>query len=358
MTTNVCHSDVRSLIVLPTLSFDHQLQVHRKLVSFISQFEPEHDLFVQVPRSNSLNIKIFKDEGWQPTGDAVLNLESYPKVVASALDKCPIQNWTLSGWLRAGVAQPRAKLHIWMSLDWLSPTTEIWPPPYYLSGATPPATRGDPHSSSLEAEPVHDSASASSVFAGFDGPRMAQQEDVALDEQDLFGARVLQQTLNGEFLSTRHAEPHFAMETPLSPQSEILPDDEHPRPSEQPSNKAVSTPLMSYATHPTVTVNFLDDGTRPLRRPKGRARAPFRYLSYRGVPTSVSLGILIRRIRPKDMDMLGVTVISRKWIEVHGGMITWCAEETYLEGTPAMRKTLLELGWGSRMDPVWLAILR
>ena len=348
MTTNVCHLVVRSLDVLSTLSADYQLQVHRKLVSFISEFEPEHDLFTQVPRSDPLRIKNFIDEGWEPTIEAFLNPENCPIYVAPALDKCPIENRTLSGWLRAAVANPQAESQIWMSQDWLSPTAEIWPPKP-LSGAPPPAIRGDPHSSSLEEEPVHDSASASTVGARSDRPRMAQQEDEAPDEQDIFGARVLQQTLNGEFLQSRHADRDFAMETLLSPQS----------PSEQPNDEAVSTLVIPPARHPTVTVNFLYDGTRPWGTHKGRASKSFPYLSYRGVPTSISIGMLIGRLRPKvidGMEMLGVTVIYRRRIETDSGIMAWCVEETINLRNPALRKTLVEWGWGSRVNPVWLAI--
>ena len=184
MATNVCHSVVRPLDVLKTFSVDDQLKVHRKLVSFISKFEPEHDLFAQVPRSDSLNIKVFEDEGWQPTVDAVLSPKDFPRKTVEPLKNCPIQSRTLSGWLRAGVAQPQAEPQTWMSQNWPSPTAEIWPPES-LSGATPLAIRGDPRSSSLEEQLVHDSASASSVRARSDGPRLAQHEDAAPDEQDL-----------------------------------------------------------------------------------------------------------------------------------------------------------------------------
>ena len=356
MTTNLCHSVVRSLDVLKTLSVDHQLQVHRKLVSFISKFKPEHDLFAQVPRSDPLNIKAFEDEGWQPTGDEVPGPNSKPTKVVAPLEHCPVQNRTLSGWLRAGVAQPQAEPQTRMSQNWSSPTSEIWPPGS-LSGATPPAIRGDPHGSSLEEQPVHDSASASSVRARSDGPRLAHEEDVAPDEQDQARARALRQALNSRFLSTRRADPHTPMETPLSHQSDVLPDDEHQRPSEQPMNyKAVHTPAIPHTAHQTVTVNFLSDGARPFDNLETRASTSFAYLSYREVPTSLSVGSLIRRLRSENMGMKGVTVIFKNGMDSRSKQCVWCTGETFVEGTWEAEKTLAEGGWGLTMEPVWLAV--
>ena len=139
MTTNVCHSVVRSLDALKTLSLDDQLKVHRKLVSSISKFEPEHDLFAQVPRSDSLNIKVFerREVAANSKCSPKLSPKDFPRKTVEPLKDCPIQSRTLSGWLRAGVAPPQAEPQTWMSQNWPSPTAEIWPPKS-LSGANPP----------------------------------------------------------------------------------------------------------------------------------------------------------------------------------------------------------------------------
>ena len=356
MTTNLCHSVVRSLDVLKTLSVDHQLQVHRKLVSFISKFKPQHDIFTQVPRSDPLDIKAFEDEGWQPTGDEVPSPNSEPKKVVAPLEHCPIQNRTLSGWLRAAVAQPQAEPQTRMSQNWPIPTAEIWPPGS-ISGATPPAIRGDPHGSSLEEQPVHDSASASSVCARSDGPRLGHQENVALDEQDQARARALRQALNSRFLSTRRADSHTPMEMPLSHQSDVLPDDEHQRPSEQPmNNEAVYTPATPHAAHQTVTVNFLYDGARPFDKLETKASTSFLYLSYREVPTSLSICLLIRRLRLEKMSLGGVTVIFKNGMDSRSKQCVWSPGLTFFEGTWEAGMTLAEVGWGSTMDSVWLAV--
>lgn len=266
-------------------------------------------------------MKAFEDEGWQPTADWILSPKSETEKYFWPLEDCPIPSKTLSGWLRVGVAQPQEERQTWMSHNWLSPTAETWPPES-LSGARPPA-----------------------MCAQSDGSRMVQQEDVALDERDRARARRVWQDFHRQFLSAWREKWHRLMETPLSHQSDILPDDVHPRP--------VSTLAIFPTTHPTVTVNFLSDGTRPFAGPKSKAPKSFPYLSYRGVPTSLSVGLLIRRLRSKNMGMRGVTEFSE---EKRKGHCVWCAGESFENGTKAAGQTLAELGWGYSVDPVWLAV--
>lgn len=345
MTANVCHSVVRSLDVLATLSVDHRLQVHRKLVSFISQFEPEHDLFAQVPCSDLSKLKTFEDEGWQRTVDRVISAKSCPQQLVASSKRFP--NTTLSGWLRAGVEQDRAEPQTLVSQE-ISP-------PESLSGAAPRAIHGDPHGSSLEEQSVHKSASASSVYPRSDGSRLAPQDLVEPDGQDRARVDGLPQDPNSESLSTRRENPRIPMETPLAHQSAVPPD-EHPRPSQQrPNNQAVSRLSAREAYFQTVTVNIFADRTLPFDS-RLNGQSLFAYTSTSGVPVLFTVSQLMRILGLVGTGLRPVTVaVERKWVRVNG-VSRWVRGETFIIGTLAAERRLAELGWGFEVDPVWLAV--
>ena len=280
MTTNVCHSVVRSLDILKSLSADHQLQVHRKLVSFISGFKPEHHVFAQVPSSDSLNLKAFEDEGWEPTVDADRSQYSCPEELAASLEDCPIKNRNPKGWLRLGVSKPGTS----MSQDLPSPRKRYWPLGL-VSGA--------PHSSSLREQALHDS--------------------------------------------------HIPMGTPLSHPNDNL-------------NNAISIPAIPRAIPPTITVNFLVQGDRPFIHSISNASKKFEYLEFAKVPTGLSVGLLIRGFRPWRPGLKAVIVMLEKRVGFANEMAKWSRGDTFVEGTAVAGMTLAQLGWGSRIDPVWLVV--
>lgn len=106
-TTNVCHTVIRALDVLKTLSLDHQDQVHRTLVSFVSKFKPEYGFFAVYQESEMTS---FLNEGWAITGDVPLDLKHCSPDVYWGLKDCPDRYRTLIGLLRSGTGKPQERL--------------------------------------------------------------------------------------------------------------------------------------------------------------------------------------------------------------------------------------------------------
>ena len=119
--TNVCRSAIRSLDIATDLSTEHRSEVHRKLVSQITAFRPEFDIFAEVSHAYCSDIDAFLKLGWEDTGKVVLGADDCPsKHEAWRLEPCSTEERTLNGLLRASTKP---------SPTWPKPTVETWSPP-------------------------------------------------------------------------------------------------------------------------------------------------------------------------------------------------------------------------------------
>ena len=285
--TNQCLLVLWSLDVTNTLSLDRQMEVHRKLVSFITELKPEHDIFAQVSHANLSDLATFLDLGWGSTGDMLLDADDCPKDVVQNLKRCPVEDRTLCGLVRSGAARSRG---------WPCPSTETWPP-----SKTAPKSR-------LVALPV--------------------------DPRDFCSEYVWPASQIPQFLQS------------LQPQ----------QPETQPDNQAVSFPLTPPARKATVTLNFLADGTQPFDTSLPHLPVSFTYLCYRDVPIKLQLSFVLEKLRMQNAAMKGVTVIYARQLSKGNAVLVWRRRKTYMEADEAMRLTIANLGWGSRVDPIWLAV--
>lgn len=161
--TIVCRSVIRSFDVPSYLSTDHQLQVHRKLVSFVSGFKPEHQIFAQV--SLQLEMITFLDLGWVFIGYLLLDANSCPPIVVRSLKGCRVEDRTLSGFLRPETAKPpRAETSppVTAAAAGLRPPRAP-PPPPTIRGAGPASLEEDPNDSRAQGELI---LRGSSLLAG------------------------------------------------------------------------------------------------------------------------------------------------------------------------------------------------
>ena len=324
---NMCPVVVRSLDVLDTLSVEHQSQVHRKLVLFLSEFEPKYDVFLQLRESHLSDMLIFLDAGWKFTGDQVLN--HCKTFLVSSLRSCPFMDRTLSGLLRVGVVKARAQPQTLLSHAWPSPVAEVWPPSS-LPLTTNPATCGHPDEFSPKEQQDHDSGRASKKRAGSGEARRAQQQVATSEEQSPSPAQFDQQTLAGQ-------QPVGA-----------------PR---SPDNQAISSPSTSPDPYPTITVNFVADGAQIFERPTQSVAASFNYLSYREVPTAITVNHLIGKLRLQNAILKGVTMAFEMTVgDGWSALRKWGAGMTILQGSEIAEWTLAEVGWGAEASPVWLVV--
>lgn len=106
----VCRPVTRSLNVSKNLSTDHQPQVHRKLLSYITGFRPESRIFAQVSQLFQPEMTTFLELGWVSMGDRTLDPNRCPVHTYPSLNTCPVEHRTLSGFQRRETAEsPRAE---------------------------------------------------------------------------------------------------------------------------------------------------------------------------------------------------------------------------------------------------------
>ena len=349
---NVCLLVVRSLDVLDTLSVEHQSQVHRKLVLILSAFEPERDIFVQLRQSHLSDMMIFLDAGWEFTGDQVL--KDCPLDLVYALRNCPIEDRTLSGLLRPGVEKARAQPQTSLSHAWPSPVAEVWQPRSFPL-TTNPATCGDPDELSPKEQRIHDSARASNEA------RRAQQQVAVSEEQGPSSAQSDQQTLAGRQLPACTENSQQPVGSPQSYHGRNPPNEQYEQPQlgqpQRPDNQAIFSPKSSPAPYPTITVNFLANGLQIFKRPTQSGAAPFKYLSYRGVSTAMTVNDLFSMLRLKNATLTGVTVVFEMRVgDGWSALRKWGCGMTILQGTAAAEQTLAKVGWMPEASPVWLVV--
>ena len=173
--TIVCRSVIRSFDVPSSLSTDHQLQVHRKLVSFVSGFKPEHQIFAQV--SLQLEMITFLDLGWVFTGYLLLDANSCPPIVVRSLKSCRVEDRTLSGFLRPETAKPpRAETSPPVAAVAAAAAAGLRPPrapppPPTIRGAGPASVEEDPNNPRAQGELI---LRGSSLLAGSSSGEEAQ----------------------------------------------------------------------------------------------------------------------------------------------------------------------------------------
>lgn len=349
---NVCLLVLRSLDILDTLSVEHQSQVHRKLVLFLSDFEPERDIFVQLRESHLSDMMIFLDAGWKFTGDQ--DLKDRPLYLVSALRNSPIEDGTLSGLLRPGVVKARAQPQTSLSHAWPSPVAEVWPPRSFPL-TTNPATCGDPDELSPRKQRNHDSGRASNEA------RRAQQQIAVSEEQGPSSAQSDQQTLAGQQPPACTENSQQRVGSPQSYHGRNPPNEQNEQPQlgqpQRPDDQAISSPKNSPAPYPTITVNFLADGLQVFKRPTQSGAVSFNYLSYRGVSTAMTVNDLISKLRFENTTLKGVTVVFEMRVgDRWSALRKWGSGMTILQGSEVAEWTLAKVGWVPETSPVWLVV--
>ena len=155
-TTNMCRIGIRALDILNNLPSLRQTLIHRQLISFASQFKPNHVFFAHQSQASEM-MTSFLEEGWESAGDIVLDLKNYPT-----------ENKTLRCWLRPRAGEPHAEPQTPLSQASLSRAPHFWKPSWkgitnWLNQAIPgsapittdPAIRVNPHDLNLDARQAH-----------------------------------------------------------------------------------------------------------------------------------------------------------------------------------------------------------
>lgn len=116
--TNMWPLVIRSLDLLETLTADNHEKVLRKLISFISEYDPDQEVFTWLSETDLRAMKVFLDQGWVETEKIILgppetlgpsteespNLKDCPKkvvrIVVRILGGLDMADRTLRGYLR------------------------------------------------------------------------------------------------------------------------------------------------------------------------------------------------------------------------------------------------------------------
>lgn len=177
--TILCRSVIRSLDVPNNLSTDHQLEVHRRLLSFISGFKPEHRIFAQVSHAFQPEMITFLDLGWVFIGDLLLAEDECPLNVSPSLRSCPVAYRTLSCFLRPETAEPpQAETSPPVAAAEIRPPRAPPLPPPTISAGGPASGEADPNDSRTQGELMLPGLFAAS--SGQEAPQDALHDDDAL----------------------------------------------------------------------------------------------------------------------------------------------------------------------------------
>ena len=96
-------------MVLNNISTELQVETHRALVEFITNFEPEHNIFAELSQAQLWEMLHFLDFKWVETDDIILDNEARNGRPTYLLN-CPKAYRTLTGYLRPRAGQRPAKL--------------------------------------------------------------------------------------------------------------------------------------------------------------------------------------------------------------------------------------------------------
>ena len=144
-----------------------QLETLEKLILFISELEPDRNIFAELSHYQLSEMITFVDLGWVETGNIIL--EAFGE--GSDLMACPIESRTLTGFVRPRSSDREAELQYFLSKTLPSTSVHDFPFPEVIPNPLDPA-----------------------IEAGLLGISLKEPQDSTLEEKVMLVAQFNRQT--------------------------------------------------------------------------------------------------------------------------------------------------------------------